>query len=93
MFIGRKSKIQLMVDYGEETPVYRLSLGDELKAEMYEEADNLEVTNQIIKVIVIDEVWLEVHYISTTLTIDIRTRYVTHTDTSGSIRQWKITNR
>nr|DAQ98897.1 MAG TPA: DNA polymerase B Like Replicative Helicase [Caudoviricetes sp.] len=58
-FIGRKSKIQLMVDYGEETPVYRLSLGDELKAEMYEEADNLEIQTRRKKALYNSELELD----------------------------------
>ena len=42
-FVGRKSKIQLMVDYNAETPVYRLSLSDELTADMYAEEETLEL--------------------------------------------------
>lgn len=42
-FVGRKSKIQLMMDYNTESPVYRLSLGDELVAEMYDAEANLEL--------------------------------------------------
>lgn len=42
-FVGRKSKIQLMMDYELETPVYRLSLSDELATDMYAEEETLEL--------------------------------------------------